>query len=132
MTKAATWIVGALLVASGGNVSAHHGYAAFYTPQERTVAVDGVVESVLYTNPHVVLKIRAADATVYTVTWQAPLWLERNARMTKSTLKVGDHLVVIAAPARDPASHEVTMVREVRRPVDGWLWRSSSPFAQPS
>ena len=47
-------------------------------------------------------------------------------------VKIGDHLMVIGAPSRDPASHDVTLVREVQRPRDGWSWRSNAPFVQPS
>jgi hypothetical protein len=122
---------GALIVA-GSAVSAHHSYSGFFDPKERTVAVEGTLEHMLYANPHIVMKIRAADSTVYTVTWQAVTWAERNAGVTKETFTVGDKLVVVGAPARDAASHQVTQVREVRRPSDGWTWRSSAPFAQPS
>jgi hypothetical protein len=116
----------------GTSVEAHHSYAGFFPPTERTVTIEGNLESVLYANPHVVLKIRAADATVYTVTWQAAMWVERRAGVTKSTFSVGDYLIVTGAPSRDPQSHEVTQVREVRRPRDSWSWRDDTPFAPPS
>jgi Family of unknown function (DUF6152) len=131
MTRVATATsVFVLVVAT--SIHAHHGYAGFFGPLERTVAVEGELENLVYGNPHVVIRLRAADATVYTVTWQSAFWVERNAGMTKATLKVGDHLVVIGAPSRDPDSHEVTMVKEVRRPRDQWIWRSTTPFVQPS
>jgi hypothetical protein len=111
---------------------AHHGYATFFDPTERTIAIEGELESLLYANPHVIMKIRVANATVYTVTWQAASWVERNAGVTRSTFKTGDQLIVIGAPSRDPASREVTLVRELRRPRDQWSWRSTSRFAPPS
>ena len=131
MRRTVLAVVGAVLLA-GSSTYAHHGYTTFYLPTERTVAVEGELESLLYANPHVVMKIRAADSTVYTVTWQAARWVERNASVSKETFKVGDHLVVVGSPSRDPASREVTLVREVRRPRDQWAWRSTAPFAQPS
>ena len=76
--------------------------------------------------------IRAAGPTVYTVTWQSAAWLKMVAAVTPSTFAVGDHLIIVGAPARDPRSHEVTMLREVTRPRDHWHWRSTTPFAQPS
>jgi hypothetical protein len=124
-------IVGALVAASS-TTSAHHGYGGFFDPKDRTVAVEGNLIGLVYGNPHVVMKIRAADSTVYTVTWQAASWVERQARVTKSTFQIGDHLIVIAAPSHDPASYEVTRVREVQRPADGWVWRSPDAFARPS
>jgi hypothetical protein len=124
-------VVAALLVASA-TASAHHGYGGFFDPKDRTVAVEGDLVSLVYGNPHVIMKIRAADAGVYTVTWQAARWVERNAGVTASTFHVGDHLIVVGAPSHDAASHEVTRVREVQRPRDGWMWRSNDAFAKPS
>ena len=123
--------VGVLILAAT-SVRAHHSYAGFYDPNERTVSIAGTLEDVLYANPHVVMKIRAADATLYTVTWQSAMWVKRQARVVKDTFKVGDQLVVVGAPSRDPESREVTLVREVRRPSDQWSWRSALTFAPPS
>jgi hypothetical protein len=131
MRRTTLAIVGAIVLV-GSSAQAHHGYAAFFNPTERTVAVEGDLESLLYANPHVVMQIRAADYTLYKVSWQAPGWVERAAGVTKSTFKIGDHLIVIGAPSRDPSSREVTLLREVRRPRDGWNWRSNALFAKPS
>ena len=132
MTRSAL-VVGTLLFLAGSvSTSAHHSYAGFFDPKERTVAVEGQLESILYANPHVVMKIRAADSRVYTITWQARTWVERQAGVTKSTFQVGDHLIVVGSPSRDASSREVTRVREVRRPADQWIWRSTTEFAKPS
>ena len=128
---AALCVVGALVLASA-TVRAHHGYGGFFDPKDRTVAVEGDLESLVYGNPHLVMTIRGADSSLYTVTWQAASWVERQAGVTKSTFHVGDHLVIVGAPSHDSTSHEVTRVREVRRPGDGWSWRSKEPFAPPS
>jgi hypothetical protein len=130
--KGMIFAVMGVLVLATGSVRAHHGYAAFFQPTERTVIVEGDLEGLLYANPHVVMTIRAADATVYKVTWQSAAWVERSAKVSRTTFKAGDHLIITAVPSRDPASHEVTRVREVRRPRDGWSWRSNALFAEPS
>jgi hypothetical protein len=119
------------VLVSASVVHGHHSYAGFYKPEERTVAIEGALEEFQYANPHVILTIRTADSSLFTVTWQSSLQLTRQANLTKETFKVGDHLVVIAAPSRDPNSREVTMVREIRRPPDQWVWRASQPFAAP-
>jgi Family of unknown function (DUF6152) len=131
MRNAAVLCVVAALVAASATVRAHHGYGGFFDPKDRTVAVEGDLVSFVYGNPHVVMKIRSADSSVYTVTWQAASWVERQAHVTKSTFHVGDHLIIIGAPSRDSASHDVTRVREVRRPADGWAWRDAGEFARP-
>jgi len=124
-------LVGAALVGSQPLVRAHHGYGGFFDPKDRTVAVEGDLVSLVYGNPHVVMKIQTSDSSVYTVTWQAAQWVERQAGVTMSTFHVGDHLIIVGAPSRDPASREVTRVREVRRPIDGWAWRDAGEFAVP-
>jgi len=130
--KRILWAVLGILVLAGGPVLAHHSYAGFYRPTERTVQIEGDLQSILYANPHVVMKIRDAHATVHTVTWQAATWVEKHSGVTKNTFAVGDHLIIIGAPARDESSPDVTQVRDVRRPRDNWHWTDGSQFAKPS
>jgi hypothetical protein len=118
-------IVGSLVLA-GSSVRAHHGYANFFLDQ--TLTVEGGLESIRYANPHVVLQIRTADSRLYTATW-GPVHQVERAGVTKTTLKIGDHVIVSGAPPRDPASHELMPVWEVRRPRDGWKWQGSGPRA---
>ena len=132
MTRSVLAVVALVALFGGVSASAHHSYAGFFDPKERTVAVEGRLESILYANPHVIMKIRAADSTIYTITWQAMTWVERQAGVTKSTFQVGDHLIVIGSPSRESTSREVTLIREVRRPADQWIWRSTTEFAKPS
>jgi uncharacterized protein DUF6152 len=121
-----------ILILAATSLHAHHSYAGFFDPKERTVSIEGTLEDLLYANPHVVMKIRATDSTLYTVTWQSAMWVKRQAGVVKGTFKVGDQLVIVGAPSRDAESHEVTQVREVRRPSDQWSWRNPMPFAPPS
>jgi len=55
-----------------------------------------------------------------------------SAKATRNTFHIGDKLVVIGAPARNESSTEIALVREVRRPRDGWQWRSGLSFASPA
>jgi hypothetical protein len=126
------WVMVGILALAGNSSSAHHSYAGFYKPTERTVQIEGDLQSIRYANPHVVMKIRDAHATVYTVTWQAATWVERRSGVTKTTFAVGDHLIIIGAPSRDASSTDVTQVRDVRRPRDNWHWTDGSQFAKPS
>ena len=103
-------------------VSAHHGYANFLT--DHPITIEGTLENIQYVNPHVIMKIRADDSTVYTVTWQGAGWVARRANVTASTFHVGDRLIVNGAPSRNPEIHELSSVRLLSRPRDGWTWRS--------
>ncbi len=115
---AAVVVIGTIVLA-GSSARAHHGYADFLINQ--SVSIEGDIEELRYANPHIVLKILAADSTLYTATWESPKQVER-AGVKRTTLKVGDHVIVTGAPARNPASHELAPVREIRRPRDGWKW----------
>ena len=110
----------------GASVQAHHSYAGFYNPEQRTMLLEGTLERIMYGNPHVILTIRTGSQ-LYTVTWQSSQWVKRQANVEAGTFKSGDRLVIIGAPSRDDAALEVTQVREIRRPSDGWVWRSGAP-----
>jgi hypothetical protein len=111
----------ALLLLSAGSASAHHAYAAYVT--EHRITIEGDLEAIRLSNPHVLLQIRTADSTLYTCIWQSANWVGSQAGVTAATFNVGDHLVVNGAPARDPSRKELASLREVRRPSDGWVWR---------
>jgi hypothetical protein len=121
-------IVGVLALV-GSSALAHHGYADFYLDQSKSV--EGDLESFRYTNPHIVLTIRTTDSTLYTAIWGPPYQVER-AGVTKTTLKIGDHLIVTGAPPRNPTSRELMPVWEIQRPRDGWKWARRSPAQPPS
>jgi Family of unknown function (DUF6152) len=122
MRRRALAVVGVIVLA-GSSARAHHGYADFYL--DRTVSVEGEIDDIRFVNPHVVLKVRAADSTVYTATWRGPYQLARQG-VTIATLKVGDHIVVSGCPPRDPRSHELMPLRAVGRPRDGWTWQAQT------
>ncbi len=107
------------MILAGGSAGAHHSYARFLTDQ--TVSIEGDVESVSYVNPHVILRVRARDSFTYTAEWRSANQLARSG-MTSSTLKVGDHVIVSGSPGRDATDHVMSLLKEVRRPADGWSW----------
>ena len=115
----------AALLLGGVTIRAHHGYADFFLDQR--VTIEGDIDDLQYANPHLVFRIRTSDSTVYTVTWLAASQLEYRAHLTRTTFQVGDHLIVSGAPNRNPAVHEISAVKEVLRPSDGWHWGVSQP-----
>jgi hypothetical protein len=113
-------LLGAVLVgvAFAASPSTAHHFAADY--EDRTVTIEGTIEGVTFTNPHVVLAIRTKDAGVYTATWRAPSLLTRNG-VQPNHLKVGDEVAVSGRPSRIAA--DLSGITEVRRLADGWAWR---------
>jgi hypothetical protein len=120
MRRLLSTVIG-ILVLAGVSARAHHFHADFLLDQ--TVTVAGTLQELRYANPHVVLKIRTADGVVYSAEWQAASWLQYHAHVMLTTLRVGDQLVVSGAPSRDPESHALVRLKQVRRPRDGWTYQ---------
>ena len=102
---------------------AHHSYAAYV--EDQTVTMEGTIESVRFANPHVLVTLRTDASDVYTIEWQNIIQL-RHGNVGPTTLNAGDRIVVIASPSRDPQAHMLSLVREIRRPADGWRWRRTT------
>ena len=111
-------IAAAAVIFSVAALDAHHSYAAF--DREHPVSIEGDIESLLFVNPHVVVSLRATDGS-YRVEWGALNQMVR-WKITRDTLRVGDHVIVTAAPTHDPSDRRLSLVSEIRRPVDGWHW----------
>jgi hypothetical protein len=106
------------MMLAAATLAAHHSYASF--DREHPVSVEGDIESLVFANPHVVVGLRTSDGS-YKVEWGALNQMMR-WNITKDTLRVGDHLIVTAAPTRDPDDRRLSIVTQVRRPADGWRW----------
>ena len=112
-----------LAMLGAASASAHHSYGAYF--EDQTVSIEGTVESLRFANPHVTFNLRTDSGVVYTAEWQNLIQL-RHGKVGPTTLKAGDRVIVIASPPRDPASRKITLLREIRRPADGWLWRRTT------
>jgi len=110
-------------VLAAGSAYAHHSYGAYY--ENETISIEGTVESIRFANPHVLMTLRADGGKVYNIEWQNLIQL-RHGNVGPDTLKAGDHIVLSGSPPRDPSSHTITLIREIRRPSDGWLWRRTT------
>jgi len=120
---------GTLLVAVLGSTiftaaaSAHHSYGAYF--ENQTVSIEGTVDSIHFANPHVTFNLRTDAGEVYAAEWQNLIQL-RHGNVGPTTLNAGDRVIVVASPPRDPSSRKITLLREIRRPADGWLWRRTT------
>lgn len=101
--------------------SAHHGYEDFY--KDRRVTVEGVLEDIVYANPHVTMKIRTDDGVLYTALWEGVGGVQRRGG-TSTTFKAGDRVKVVGCPPRDSASREIALLKQVTRLSDGWTWQT--------
>jgi hypothetical protein len=121
MTRTIVATIAAVLAA--GTAYGHHSYGAYF--EDQTVTIEGTLEAIRFANPHVVMTLKTDAPQVYTLEWQNLIQL-RHGNVGPTTLRAGDRLIVIGSPPRDPASHTITLLREISRPADGWRWRRTT------
>jgi hypothetical protein len=113
-----------VLLMAADRVSAHHSFSATYD-SSRKVEIQGSVKEFVWRNPHSFMRIDVMDQDGTTKTWTLE-WGSTNdltqAKITRTTLKPGDHLVVTGEAPRDPSSLRL-LISSVKRPSDGFEWR---------
>jgi Family of unknown function (DUF6152) len=94
---------GAGLLMMGLPAAAHHSFAAEYESAKK-VELKGVVTKFEWTNPHAHFYIDVTDPSGKVANWNlelaSPNMMQRNG-WTRHSLKEGDQVVVVAAPAKD-------------------------------
>jgi hypothetical protein len=100
---------------------AHHGYGEY--DRNASVTLEGTVTRVLWTNPHVVLTLKTTSGIEYAVEWAAVTQLASRGIAT-APVKEGDSLLVTGSVNRNPEKRILTLLQEIRRPADGWVWMS--------
>ena len=117
-------LAGAVLLAGGGRVFAHHSFSAEYDSTQK-VELDGVVTQFVWRNPHSFMKIDVMekDGTMksWALEWGSTGQLSQ-AQITRTSLKPGDRILVTGEPARDPSAPRL-LITTVKRPSDGWEWK---------
>ena len=107
-----------LVVASmSGMAYAHHSFAGTYI-EDQTVKLEGTVAEFNIRNPHSFISIEVVDkdgnTTRWGCEWGGVTQLSQGG-INRFTLKIGDKIIIDAAPARDSSEHKV-LVRQVVRP----------------
>jgi hypothetical protein len=109
-------------LAAGANAYAHHSFAATYV-ENQSVTVEGDLVTFELRNPHSFVNVMVKDASGsmvrYLIEWGSPSQLQ--GKISRDTLKTGDHVIITGNPARNPDDHRVRLVT-LRRPKDGWSW----------
>ena len=113
---------GVVLLGGTAPLLAHHSFSATYTGEK--VEIEGIVKEFVWRNPHSFLRMDVADKDGTLKTW-ALEWGSisqlSQSKMTRTTLKVGDKIVVSGEQGRDPSSLRM-LIQSVKRPSDGWTW----------
>lgn len=114
--------VSTALVLLAGRADAHHSFAATYI-ESGMVTIEGDLVTFELRNPHsfvnLMVKDQSGNMVRYLVEWGSPTQLQ--GKISRDTLKAGDHVIITGNPARNPDDHRVRLVT-LRRPKDGWSW----------
>jgi hypothetical protein len=98
----------------------HHSFAGTYV-EDKSVTLDGTVAEFNIRNPHSFISIEVKDkdgnVSRWGGEWGGVTQLSQGG-VNRFTLKIGDHIIVDGAPARDASDHKV-LVRQVVRPATG-------------
>jgi len=114
-----------LLIAGGSclvsfRAYAHHSFSATYM-EDQKVTIHGKLIQFLYRNPHSFVQVQAPDdkgqMQIWAVEWAAAGQLGKQG-VTKDSLKVGDDVIVVGSPGREPADRRLRMLN-ITRTSDG-------------
>jgi Family of unknown function (DUF6152) len=98
----------------------HHSFAGTYV-EDKSVTLDGTVAEFNIRNPHSFISIEVKDkdgnVSRWGGEWGGVTQLSQGG-VNRFTLKIGDHIIIDGAPARDASDHKV-LVRQVVRPATG-------------
>lgn len=97
----------------------HHAIGEIYD-EERTILLEGEVESFLFGNPHSLLHVRVTDddgvVRTWAVEWRAADRLSR-AGLTGNALAPGDAITLCGHPGRDPGAYRLYLLNVARGSV---------------
>ena len=103
---------------SGVAAYGHHSFAGTYV-EDKTVTLEGAVSEFNIRNPHSYINIEVKDKDGNVIRWGGEwggVTQLSQGGINRFTLKIGDHIIVEGAPARDSSDHKI-LVRNVTRPA---------------
>jgi len=117
-------LAGLTLLLGADRVFAHHSFSATYDA-ENIVEIEGTVKEFVWRNPHSFMRIDVTGADGEVKTWSLE-WGSTNdltqAKITRTTLRPGDRLIVSGEAPRDESSLRL-LISSLNRPSDGFTWR---------
>jgi len=96
----------------------HHSFAGTYV-EDKSVTLEGTVAEFNIRNPHSFISIEVKDKDGNVSRWGgewAGVTQLSEGGVNRFTLKIGDHIIIDGAPARDASDHKV-LVRQVVHPA---------------
>lgn len=123
MKRLIVLLIAGTALLSGIKLYAHHSFAATYF-EDKQDTIEGDLSQFLFRNPHSFVHVDGKDKDGKPVTW-AVEWggggqLGRTG-VTRDTLKVGDHVIIVGNPGRNPDDHRLRMIK-LKRTNDNYTW----------
>ena len=111
------------VLGAGMTARAHHSFAATYH-EDKTVKIEGKLVQFLFRNPHSWVHVEVTTPTGevqrWAIEWGGSGQLAGQG-VTRTTLKVGDTVVVSGDPSRTAGDYKMKM-NSLRRTSDGFGW----------
>jgi len=122
MTRKVLFVLAGTLV-FGMTADAHHSFNAVYDVS-REVTIEGKLVQILFRNPHSWVHVEVAtpggEVQRWAIEWGGSGQLAGQG-VTRTTLKVGDNVVISGDPSRTPGDYKLKM-NSLRRTSDGFGW----------
>ena len=120
-SKLVLLLVAAGALGSGVAVHAHHSFNGTYFV-DREITIEGEVVQFLRRNPHSFIHVEGQVENEPVQVWSIEGGSANQLTDDEgNTLNLGDHVVVVANPARSVGAQRGRLVT-ITRPSDGWTW----------
>ena len=122
MNRISVFLVAAAMLVGGVSAYSHHSAVAIYNVADEA-EIQGELVQISLRNPHSYVYVNAPDASGemrrWGIEWGGARQLTEQG--AAGVFKVGDQVVVIGNPGRNPRDRRLLMVSIVR-PSDGYSW----------
>ena len=117
-------LIAAAVLLSGIQLFAHHSFAATYF-EDKQQTIEGDLVQFMFRNPHSYIQVEnkneKGEIVRWAIEWGVGGQLGRQG-VSRDTLKVGDHVVIVGNPGRNPEDHRLRLLRMKRTNGEPFTW----------
>ena len=117
-------LIAAAALLSGIQLFAHHSFAATYF-EDKQQTIEGDLVQFMFRNPHSYIQVEnkneKGEVVRWAIEWGGGGQLGRQG-VSRDTLKVGDHVVIVGNPGRNPEDHRLRLLRMKRTNGEPFSW----------
>jgi len=117
-------LIAAAVLLSGIQLFAHHSFAATYF-EDKQQTIEGDLVQFMFRNPHSYIQVEnkneKGEVVRWAIEWGGGGQLGRQG-VSRDTLKVGDHVVIVGNPGRNPEDHRLRLLRMKRTNGEPFTW----------